>query len=309
METSVAYPTLALFSLGMFFILSSIFLRLVYGYNLFFTIPISIMANYILFPVIHDGSHKTISNNDFYNDLVGYIAGVPFFFAPFPAWRFVHLRHHQFTNIPDKDPDYYAGGNITNKWHLLFRWTTHIFNYIYYFFNETMLILYGRLKKKIVNNKRCDISNLKEITTEIKQDITIKNKGSVLVITTGSILFNLYITYYLYTKGYFLDVMILWIIPSAIAIIILSVLFDYLPHRYYETDIRDNKYAITNMTHGLFSTDGEINKWVALLTFNQLTYHNIHHLYPRVPFYKYPQIWKEKKDILLERGTPVQSIF
>ena len=90
---------------------------------------------------------------------------------------------------------------------------------------------------------------------------------------------------------------------------ILSILFDYLPHRNYETDIRDNKYAITNMTHGLFSTEGEVNNWISMLTFNQLTYHNIHHLYPRVPFYKYPEIWKEKKNLLIDRGTPIQSIF
>ncbi len=308
-ETFIAYPTISLFFLGMFLIFSSVFLRLVYGYSFFFTIPISILANYILFPVIHDGGHRTISNNIFINELIGYTAGIPFFFAPFPAWRFVHLRHHQYTNIPDKDPDFYAGGKITNKCHLLFRWSTHILNYIYYFFNETIILLYKKLKKKINKNKKYNLDNLKKISDEIKGDVTIKNNGIVLLITCGSILLNLYITYYLYTKGYFTDVMVLWIIPSAIAIMILSILFDYLPHRYYETDIRDNKYAVTNMTHGLFSTEGEINKWISLLTFNQLTYHNIHHLYPRVPFYKYPEIWEEKKEVLLSKGTPVQSIF
>lgn len=308
-ETFIAYPTLALFLLGLFIIFSSIISRLVYNYSALITIPISILANYILFPVIHDGSHKTISDNIFYNDLIGYFAGIPFFFAPFPAWRFIHLRHHQFTNIPGKDPDYYVGGGITNKWQLLFRWTTHVFNYIYYFFCETLTILYERLKKKVIKNNKCDIDNFKEITTEITRDATIQNNGFNLVVTILSITLNLYVTYYLYTKGFLVDVMVLWLIPSAISIMILSILFDYLPHRYYETDIRDNKYAITKMTHGLFSTEGKINNWISALTFNQLTYHNVHHIYPRIPFYKYPEVWEEKKALLIKKGTPIQSVF
>lgn len=63
------------------------------------------------------------------------------------------------------------------------------------------------------------------------------------------------------------------------------------------------------MTHGLFKTSGKINNCLSLLTCNQLTYHNIHHLYPRMPFYKYPEIWEKERERLIELGTNVQSIF
>lgn len=301
----IAYPTIILFFLGFFLIYFSINLRFNYNYSWVYTLPISICANYILFPVIHDGSHKTISNNTMCNEVISYIAGIPFFFAPFPTWRFIHLRHHRFTNIPDKDPDYYAGGGITNKLVLVLRWMTHIFHYYSYVFQELVKVLYTKIRKKCIRNNVCEIENIRKLP----YDTSIQNNTCILLITILFIITNLYITYYAYNNNFLTDLCVLWIIPSAITVMILSLLFDYLPHRYYETNIQESKYKITNMTHGLLNTKGSINKIIAALTFNQLTYHNIHHLYPKLPFYKYPQVWEEKKELLIEKGTPIQSIF
>ena len=301
----VAYPTIGLFIIGFLLIGFAIISRLVFNYSPLYTIPISILANYILFPVIHDGSHRSISNNKFVNEPISYTAGIPFFFAPFPAWRFIHLRHHQFTNVPGDDPDYYAGGGASDISTLIFRWSTYVLHYYSYFFKSTFAILYNKIRQKTIGGRVCDVDKLKSVAN----DVTIQNNGYILLFTSFTMILNVYIAYFAYIRGYFSDVFILWIFPSACSIIILSILFDYLPHREYTHTIRDNKYLTTNMTHGLFSTRGDVNKVLAALTFNQLTYHNIHHLYPKLPFYEYHSKWQSEKDALLKKGIKVQSVF
>ena len=143
----------------------------------------------------------------------------------------------------------------------------------------------------------------------LSHDTTIQNNLFILLLIVTFIMFNLSITYYSYKNDLLQNLLILWIIPGALSIIILSILFDYLPHRYYDNNINENKYKTTNMTHGLFSKNGKVNKVIAFLTCNQLTYHNIHHLYPKVPFYHYQKIWEDNKNKLIKLETPVQSVF
>lgn len=299
----VAWPTVMLYFFGMFLNMVSVILRLHYNYSFLVTMPISILGTYSLFPVIHDGSHRSISNNKFYNELFGYTAGIPFFFAPFPTWRFVHLKHHQHTNIPDKDPDYYAGGGVKNKLILPIRWFTHIFHYYIYVIKELFNGLWRRINLKLHQDD--DLNKITSFTT----DTFLQDKLRILFLTVAAIIINLYLCYYSIVNSFFTDMCVLWILPSALTITLLSILFDYLPHRAYEINIRESKYKTTNMTHGIFSTDGEVNKFLALITCNQLSYHNIHHLWPKVPFYKYPEIWVYYKEMLLEKGAKVQSIF
>lgn len=303
----ISYPILLLFLIGFGLFTFAIYLRCLMGYSFLITIPISVLANYVLFPVIHDGSHCTISSNNQLNEIVSYIAATPFFFAPFPTWRFIHLRHHRHTNIKGKDPDYYVGGEVKTNTELVFRLITHVFQYYIYFFKEVYSTLKKNIRKFCIKDGNCelDIDNLYRVSN----DRTIQTNVKILVITAISILLNIVTTYLFYIKGNMTDVLVLWIIPGALGIILLSFLFDYLPHRFYNVDIQESKYKTTNMTHGLFSKNGKVNKCLAILTCNQLTYHNIHHLYPKVPFYVYGEIWDKNKEFLINKGCPIQSVF
>jgi beta-carotene hydroxylase len=37
-------------------------------------------------------------------------------------------------------------------------------------------------------------------------------------------------------------------------------------------------------------------------------YHSIHHLFPRVPFYKYAKLYQEIEDIMIAKGAPVYHV-
>lgn len=301
----IAYPTIILFSIGILMTYMAYSMRFYGDYSFLTTMPISILAIYLLFPVIHDASHGTLSQNTYINEGIGTLAGVPFFFAPFHTWRYIHLRHHRFTNIPYKDPDYWAGGAVENhcldhKYALPLRWSTQILHYYYFVSYSLFKTISNSLKNKVEN-----VCDLNDLTSKPE----LQSSCKVLSITALSIFINMSFMVRSYYYNTFWDMCILWVIPSAIGTMILFFLFDYLPHRPYTSAITESKYKTTNMTHGLWSLDGDENPLIAMLTFNQLTYHNIHHLYPKLPFYKYPQVWKEQKKKLIELETPVVTLL
>ena len=86
----------------------------------------------------------------------------------------------------------------------------------------------------------------------------------------------------------------------------LAYSFDYAPHHPHEASRAEDVYGCTAMIGGLLSPDDGVDLTVPLIYQN---YHNIHHLYPTIPFYKYPVLWRNHRKVLLELGTPVGSWF
>ena len=84
---------------------------------------------YIAFTPQHDAVHGSISSKyKWLNDAIGRISGIPLF-SPFYAFQRLHLSHHQHTNDPEKDPDFWSG---KGPWFLLpLRWLTQELYYWY----------------------------------------------------------------------------------------------------------------------------------------------------------------------------------
>ena len=69
--------------------------------------------------------------------------------------------------------------------------------------------------------------------------------------------------------------------------------FDYLPHRPHQNADKFIATAVTTGAPSPFLT-------AILLSQNM---HNVHHLMPTVPFYRYGVVWKACRDQLRRRGT------
>ncbi|KAF9585166.1 hypothetical protein BGW38_003629 [Lunasporangiospora selenospora] len=99
-----------------------------------------------------------------------------------------------------------------------------------------------------------------------------------------------------------------WLIPQRMAYWLLMWLFAYVPHRPdgdHQFSAADNIYKMTNVTGGILRSDG-FNLAIPLL--NQHL-HNIHHLYPQLPFTRYGAIWSKHKDALIEAGTEIHPVY
>jgi fatty acid desaturase len=85
----------------------------------------------------------------------------------------------------------------------------------------------------------------------------------------------------------------------------LAFSFDYLPHRPHTATRSRNPIKATSVTSLLTRTDA----WLLSLPLLYQNYHNIHHIWPYLPFYKYSQAWAAMSTSLLELGTEVAPIL
>jgi ring-1,2-phenylacetyl-CoA epoxidase subunit PaaE len=168
------------------------------------------------FTVVHDSSHRAISTNSFFNDLMGALSA--WFYGPLTiftlkSFRYLHMQHHLYTNEAKKDPDYWCAGG--NKLQLFLSWLTVDFHYIFYYvkhWNERP----AREKYGLILNT---VSNLAIL--------------SVLI-------------YY----GYGWQAFFFWVIPGRIGIFILAFALDYLPHTPHKVLQADHPFQATNIRAG-----------------------------------------------------------
>jgi len=68
------------------------------------------VCNFYSFTVLHEAVHENIEGSGrggIVTEAIGWLSGA-MFLAPFRPFRIIHLTHHQHTNDPDKDPDYWV---------------------------------------------------------------------------------------------------------------------------------------------------------------------------------------------------------
>ena len=71
---------------------------------------INSIASYMSFSIAHDATHSAVCANRRLNDWAGRLAMMLLEPGPFfQVFRFVHMKHHRFTNDGEKDPDVYCG--------------------------------------------------------------------------------------------------------------------------------------------------------------------------------------------------------
>ena len=80
-----------------------------------------------------------------------------------------------------------------------------------------------------------------------------------------------------------------WLLPARLALTLLAATFAWLPHAPH----RD--------THRFRATTVHSAGWLTPLLLGQ-NFHGVHHLYPRVPFYRLPAIWKARGPALKAQG-------
>jgi fatty acid desaturase len=87
------------------------------------TIPVAAAVSFVMFTMLHDATHYSISRRRWVNGLFGRLA-MPFVasYASYPMIGYIHIEHHRNSNEDDTDPDTYASHGPW--WQLPFRWLT-----------------------------------------------------------------------------------------------------------------------------------------------------------------------------------------
>ena len=88
-----------------------------------------------------------------------------------------------------------------------------------------------------------------------------------------------------------------FILPAILSSGILGFTFDWLVHHPHQNPVTD-RYRTSNVY--LFPRPLH---WVLTVLYIWQNYHIIHHLYPRVPFYRYTGTFDQIRPLLIARGT------
>ena len=219
---------------------------------------------YASFTVAHDAGHGSIfkmgSPLKPIETVLGWVASVPLLLVPYRVFQKIHDRHHAFTNDPDRDPDHYTFGD---------KWYQVALNCMFIPFQYHVLSV-----------------------TKLR-DIKIIRDTYPSSIAYFSLVIGLLAT--LVLSGYGTEVLCFVVIPNVIAVFVLTMFFDFIPHhphtsrdRYHDTRIYPSK-----LLNGL------------LLGQN---YHLIHHLYPRLPWYKYKEVYLRILPDLEAHDAPIEDL-
>lgn len=94
------------------------------------------------------------------------------------------------------------------------------------------------------------------------------------------------------------DLLLYWILPTRINVFFVALIFDYLPHNHNIIQ-REKPFNASTIRPGW-------DLLGAILMMNQ-NYHTMHHVYPRIPFYKIRQAWFAKLNYHLEQHPTMVS--
>ncbi len=222
--------------------------------SLWISIPGLAICYYAIFTVLHESMHGIAHRNRQINAVLGRIAAFPLMVS-YPLFKAAHQLHHSYTNDPARDPDLIVArdpGALRPLWLLL----TPI--------NYRVMVYGGGMLRR-------PASRVEAIVTEL---------ALVGAIMAGAI------------SGHFTALLQIWLIPACLAVLLLTLTFDLIPHhphttreRYYDTRIYPGR-----ILNGL------------LLGQN---YHLIHHLWTTIPWFHYRRVFQEVEADLRERGAPI----
>jgi len=118
----IAWPTVMLLIAAFTIFGVSVFSYISGALPLGWAMLMNAIASYMSFSIAHDATHSAVFANRKVNDWTGRMAMLLLEPGPFfQVFRFIHMKHHRFTNDSEKDPDVYC---------LPFKWLT--LDYVYF---------------------------------------------------------------------------------------------------------------------------------------------------------------------------------
>ncbi len=211
------------------------------------------LSAYIAYTIMHEAAHGLVCANKTVNDWVGRISLLAISVMPFfSTYRTLHLTHHRNINDPKYDPDFFCSKGPV--WLLPFRWMM-------------MDVAYVMFYVKVCYKQRPRAEKM-EFWLSVAFGLTL---------LTAVIL-----------SGHLMTFLLIYFIPTRIALFFLVLAFDYLPHYPHDTLLSDDKFRATSNRIGL--------EWLITPLLLGQNYHLTHHLYPSAPFYRYRQVWRACQD-------------
>ena len=263
-----AWPTLLLggLSLALFALTPIAVLQL--SLSVWLGVILMALAVYGMYTVMHDSVHGAIAGR--HRRWLWVNSAVGYLAAqvltiPYTAHRYEHISHHRYTNDPHKDPDYQVSAMTGTPWSLVKTGGKMIWGNYRYYWQHRW--------------PRTD------------------ERERMIFITEVSLMVLLRVACLVWFGSEAWQALVLLVVGPAIGTVVLTYLFAYLVHRPHTEQGRFRDTSTIELP-GVFNTP---LTWAWLFQ----NYHSIHHLYPKVPFFRYRQLFERLEPLMRARGAPI----
>jgi len=219
----------------------------------------------------HEGVHKNINGRDQRFQWLNYFYGVVnigYGFHSYTMHEHNHRLHHQHANDRTRDPEHFVARAKT--------FPEGVLRCYLYYFTATY---HGFKNAKYHKHPR---RYLARVLIEL---------GVVFAVLA-----------LLVTAGYGVEVLLLWVLPALNAWAFNAYRFIWLPHYVVANERDDIKVSRVMVTDKSFG--GRCLAWL----FNFHNYHEIHHLYPYVPWHAMEKVYDRGRDVLVSNGLRADPV-
>lgn len=236
----------------------------------------SVFASTFYMPM-HEAAHRNIwgkvSTGRQVEEFIGVLCSVPTGIN-FSSHRGSHMRHHAYTNDPDRDPDHFTDGRL-RELPVKFYGMTMLYAFLPFFalLPFTRVLLPASFKKILSGRD----GGKKEGQSQVR-----------FWLLTTVVLVACFAT------GHGVQALMLWWLPARFQLMWLMFIFAWYPHHPAS---ETSRYRHTRVA--VFRGSG--------LLIRGHDHHAMHHLYPRVPHYRLKALWRELADELVPRGVRAEG--
>ncbi|HEY1970676.1 MAG TPA: fatty acid desaturase [Pseudonocardia sp.] len=211
----LAWPTVGIFTASLVLFVAGTWAALAHALPVPVTMAMNTIACFVMFTVVHDASHYSISSTRWVNNAFGRAAWLFVSSATaFKVFGFIHIEHHRNANDDEHDPDTYASHGPW--WQLPIRWATLDLSYLPFYLRN----LRRRPRGEVIET-------------------------AILFTATIAVIITTILT------GTFWMLAVIYLIPERIAIFMLGWWFDWLPHHGLAETQRENRYRATRNRVGM----------------------------------------------------------
>lgn len=204
-----------------------------------------------LFTLEHEATHKTPFKTKWLNEWAGSVSGF-LILQPFFWFRYFHLAHHRYTNIPGKDPELVTGYKPETRK-----------DYYWYLTALPYWLGMARQIKRNAEGKR-----FRDYIPESARAKVVR-EGRVMMVLYALCLVSLFFTDLLFW---------VWLLPTFLGMPFLRL---YLLAEHGRCAFVANMFENTRTTY--------TTRFVRYIAWN-MPYHVEHHTIPGVPFHKLPEL-------------------
>lgn len=221
-------------------------------------LPVQGVLLVFLFTLEHEATHRTPFASARLNEAAGHLAGLVLL-LPFLWFRYFHMAHHRWTNIPGRDPELAEPGPATLR-----AWAWHVSGLPTWF---AALRLLGRLARGRVEDNFLPAGARGRIVTEARLMVAAYLALGLTLAFSPLLLW-------------------LWIVPLLLGQPVLRV---YLLAEHGDCPFVADMFRNTRTTF--------TSRIVRFLAWN-MPFHAEHHVAPDVPFHRLPELHALMRDRL-----------